>query len=101
MLRTPPATRRMPAAVMTRGRPRPSAGLWRASGLRLGLPALLVGVPLLTPGVRVHMVPTHLPEPPDVSVGELEASEPLRALPRVPLRHHEAERIPVVRLEWL
>src|SRR5581483_5500857 len=101
------SSRRRARCRTTPGTSRRSAG-WRTSPLRtsssrleLGAGALLVGVAFLAPGVGVDVVPAGLPEPTDVVLGELEPAEPLRALPRVALRHDEAKREPVLRRELL
>src|SRR5262249_21781062 len=61
----------------------------------------LLGVALFHPGVGVVVVAVALPEAELVMVEELEAAEPLGALPEVALRHEEAERVAVLELERL
>src|SRR4051794_1778396 len=56
---------------------------------------------LFLPGIRVVVVPVALPEPGHVVVQELEAAEPLRALPEVALRNDEPHRPPVLGVERL
>src|SRR6266516_6416595 len=59
----------------------------------------LEGVPLFFPVVRFVVVPVALPEAGLVAVQELEASEPLRALPEVARRDDQAQRPAVLGLE--
>src|SRR5450756_392499 len=56
---------------------------------------------LFLPRVSVVVVAVALPEAADVVVQEFQPADPLRALPEVPLRHHEAERVAVVWLQRL
>src|SRR3954465_8196756 len=56
-------------------------------------------VPLFLPVVRVVVVAVALPEPRLVAREELQAAQPLRALPEVTRRDDEPERPPVVGLE--
>src|SRR5262245_16386645 len=79
------------------GRRREQEGERLGLGLRGGF--LLVRVALLAPGVGMDVVSPLLPEPARVAVRELQAAEPLRALPRVALRHDQPEREPVIGLE--
>src|SRR5688572_8608193 len=51
------------------------------------------------PRVRFVVVAVALPEARSIVRGELEATNPLRALPEIALRHHQAERVAVVRRE--
>src|SRR5215208_2392942 len=53
------------------------------------------------PGVCVVVVPVALPEAELIVIEELEAADPLRALPEVALRNEKAERVAVFWLEWL
>src|SRR6266550_3081565 len=69
-----------------------SGDLWP----RLVAGLLLVRVALLGPGIGVDVVAALLPESAVVRRGELEAADPLGALPRVPLRDHEPKREAVV-----
>src|SRR4029079_17826493 len=64
------------------------------SGLELGARALLVAVALLRERLGMDVVAPDLPEPTDVLRRELETGQPLRALPRVALRHDEPQRPP-------
>src|SRR5438093_9717217 len=59
----------------------------------------LLGVALFLPGVGVVVVAVPLPEAELVVVEELEAAQPLGALPEVALRDQETERIAVLELE--
>ena len=61
----------------------------------------LLRVPLFLPGVGVVVVAVALPEAELVVVEELEAPDPLGALPEVALRDEEAERPAVLLLERL
>src|SRR3990170_4883534 len=69
--------------------------------LHLGARTLLIGVALLDPGVGMDVVPAHLPEPALVVRRELEAAQPLRALPGVAPGHDDPEREPVLGREVL
>src|SRR5260221_6504127 len=53
------------------------------------------------PGVRVVVIPVPLPEAELIVVEELEATDPLGALPEIALRYEEAERVAVLALERL
>src|SRR5580765_5340282 len=53
------------------------------------------------PGVRVVVVAVPFPEAELIVVEELEATDPLCALPEVTLRYEEAERVAVLALERL
>src|SRR5207249_4988354 len=68
----------------------------RELGLELRPRAFLVAVALLRERLRVNVVPPHLPEPTRVLRAELEASQPLGALPRVALRNDQSQRPPVL-----
>src|SRR3982074_1185946 len=70
-----------------------------AAGIRRPCPGLLA-VALFLPGIGVVVVAVALPEAEDVVVEELEAADPLRALPEVALRDEEPERPAMLRLEW-
>src|SRR6187455_1081930 len=50
----------------------------------------LVRVALFLPGIGVQVVAVDLPESGRVHLDELEAADPLRALPEVEVRHHQA-----------
>src|SRR5260370_13219356 len=62
---------------------------------------LLVGVALVLPGVGMHVVAVDFPEAGRVDVEELEATQPLCALPEVELGHDQAEGPAVVGREVL
>src|SRR5438270_8865353 len=73
----------------------------RELGLQLRPRALLIAVALLRERLRVDVVPPNLPEPSRVLLAELEPGQPLRALPRVALRHDQSQRPPVLGRESL
>src|SRR5207249_648014 len=62
---------------------------------------LLIGVALVLPGVGVHVVAVDLPEAGRVDVEELEAAQPLGALPEVELGHDQAKGPAVIGREVL
>src|SRR5947207_15217186 len=66
-----------------------------------GFPMLLKGVALLLPVVGVVVIAVALPEAGLVVVQELQASEPLRALPEVAGRYDQPEWPAVFRFEGL
>src|SRR5215203_783931 len=57
--------------------------------------------PLVAPGVAVVVVAQGLPEAEDVVGGELQSPHPLGALPEVQVRHEQASRAAVYRLQGL
>src|SRR5215210_298803 len=70
---------------------------------RMGAPGAtpLVGEALLFPGVCVIVVAVPLPEAELVVIEELQAADPLRALPEVALGNDEPERVAMFGLERL
>src|SRR5262249_61719024 len=62
---------------------------------------LVAGIALLVPGVAVVVVAERLPEAGLVLFQQPQAPNPLRALPEVEVRHDQAGRPPVLRLERL
>src|SRR3972149_3988854 len=77
-----------------KGRPRPDR-----TRVGVGAASLLVGVALLLPGIGDVVVAVALPEAAHVVVEELEAAQPLGALPEVALRDEQTERVAVLRVE--
>src|SRR5271154_1925782 len=62
---------------------------------------LLAAVTLLFEWVSAHVVAVILPEARRVLRHEFEAAYPLNAFPRIELRHHEPQWIPVIRRKRL
>ena len=67
----------------------------------LGPDLLLVGVPLLAPGVADEVVAALLPEAAHRAAVVLDAAQPLRALEAVEVRHHQPQRPAVLGCERL
>src|SRR4030095_509408 len=53
------------------------------------------------PGIGIVVIAVALPEAELIVVEELQSPDPLRALPEIALRHEQAERIAMLRLERL
>src|SRR5262249_44307745 len=52
------------------------------------------------PRVAAHVVAALLPVAGPICLEQLDAAYPLGALPRIEPRHHQAQRVAVVRLQW-
>src|SRR5579859_2342282 len=70
----------------------------------IALPLTVVSVAFILPRVAAHVVAAVFPGFPEaglVAVQELDAADPLGALPGIKARHHQPQRIAVVGIEVL
>src|SRR5256885_10578252 len=62
--------------------------------------SLVAAVALLFPRVAADVIAEGLPESGCLFLGEVQPTDPLRALPEVEVRHHEPSRAAVLGIEW-